>query len=243
MQRIAIGIITITILVLLGIFVLPKFFGTEEKMSVPESSRELPAGLARQPTLIPDVPFTPQAPLGNWEDERQQSGCEEAAALMAMRWVQGRGLTLAEAEREILAISDYELNTYGEFHDLSAQDFINRIFKGYFNYDNVRVQYGSKKDDITRELSRGNLVLVPTNGQKLNNPYYKLPGPLQHMLVIRGYDPATKEFITNDPGTKRGELFRYPENVVMDAVYEYPTGNHEPVSEIQKVMIVVEPDA
>ena len=83
MQRIAIGIITITILVLLGIFVLPKFFGTEEKMSVPESSRELPAGLARQPTLIPDVPFTPQAPLGNWEDERQQAGCEEAAALMA----------------------------------------------------------------------------------------------------------------------------------------------------------------
>jgi len=29
------------------------------------------------------------------------------------------------------------------------------------------------------------------------------------MIVIRGFDPATKEFITNDPGTKRGEFYRY----------------------------------
>ncbi len=193
---------------------------------------------ATQDVLL-DVPFTPQAPFGNWSDIRQQSGCEEAAALMAMRWVKGKSLTLEEAEKEIIAISDFELKTYGHFHDTSAEDLVARIFKGYFKYNNVEVRYDIKATDIRSELDKGNLVLVPANGQKLNNPYYKAPGPLEHMLIIRGYDSKTGEFITNDSGTKKGELYRYSEDIVMEAIYDYPTGYHEPVNGIKKVMIVV----
>ncbi len=189
--------------------------------------------------ILLDVPFTPQAPFGDWSDPKQQSGCEEATALMAMRWVKNQGLSLDEALKEIIAISDYELENYSHFHDTSAQDFVDRIFKGYFKYDNVEVKYDITADDIKAELVKNNLVIVPANGQKLNNPYYVPPGPLEHALVIRGYDPKTEEFITNDSGTKRGELFRYPEQVVMNAIYDYPTGYHEPVPEIRKVMIIV----
>lgn len=191
-----------------------------------------------QGSLMLDVPFTTQAPLGNWGDPRQQNGCEEAAALMAMAWVESEALTPEEAEKEIMAIADYELKNYGHFHDSSAHDLVERVFKGYFGYAKTEVKYDINIEDIKKELAIGNLVLVPANGKILNNPFYTEP-PMEHMVVVRGYDSHTKEFIVNDSGTSRGELFRYVEDILIDAIYDYPTGYHEPVSELKKVMIIV----
>ena len=92
---------------------------------------------------------------------------------------------------------------------------------------------------IISALRDGGVVLVPMNGQKLRNPYFTAPGPERHMLLIRGYDPSTKEFITNDPGTKRGENYRYSEATIIDAILVYPTGHHEPANEDLKGMIIV----
>lgn len=189
-------------------------------------------------SYILDVPFTAQAPLSNWGDSRQQNGCEEAAVLMAMAWVRGKTLRPEEAEKEIIAIADYELENYGHFHDTSAQDLVDQVFKGYFDYGNVEVKYDISAEDIKKELGAGNLVLVPANGKILDNPFYTEP-PIEHMVVVRGYDSNTKEFIVNDSGTSRGELFRYAEDILIDAIYDYPTGYHEPVSELKKVMIIV----
>ena len=41
------------------------------------------------------------------------------------------------------------------------------------------------------------------------------------MLVIRGFDG--KNFITNDPGTKRGKNFKYPYARLMDALHDWPS--------------------
>jgi hypothetical protein len=78
------------------------------------------------------------------------------------------------------------------------------------------------------------------NGQIMHNPYYRAPGPPRHMIVIRGYDPATKQFITNDPGTRNGELYLYDAKVLFEAIRDYPTGYHETIYSIRKTMIVVE---
>lgn len=190
--------------------------------------------------LLDNVPFTRQAPFGNWADERQQDGCEEASVLMAVRWANGQSLTLKEAEKEILAISDFELVQYGGFHDTSVADTVARIFVGYFHFNNAEARYGVSSNDIISELQKGNLVIVPANGQKLNNPNFTYPGPIHHMLVIRGYDPKTDEFITNDPGTRLGEMYKYPVSTMMNAIYDYVTGHNEPVPKIIKAMIVVE---
>lgn len=188
-----------------------------------------------------DVPFTPQAVFGNWDDVRQSNACEEASALMAMRWVEGRNLPLVEAEREVIAISNFELEKYGHFHDTSVEDTVTRIFKDYFKYEGVSVRYNIGVDDIKSELDRGNLVIVPSDGRKLGNPYYTQPGPPLHMLVIRGYDDATREFITNDPGTKRGEAYRYDYRVFENAIADYPSGYNEPGSREKTAMIIVRP--
>ena len=57
--------------------------------------------------------------------------------------------------------------------------------------------------------------------------------------MIRGYDSDKGEFITNDPGTKRGELYRYDQDVLYNAIRDYPSGYHKPITRIEKTMILV----
>ncbi|MFA6306774.1 MAG: C39 family peptidase [Patescibacteria group bacterium] len=189
--------------------------------------------------LLANVPFTAQAPFGDWADQRQQDGCEEASALMAVKWARGQSLTKDEALKEITGISDWLLKKYGEYRDISAQDAVDWIFKDYFNYGKVVLVRDITVNDIIEELAKGNLVITPMNGQIMHNPNYKAPGPPRHMVVVRGYDPAIKEFITNDPGTRLGELYRYDATVFYEAIRDYPTGYHEIIKQIGKDMIVV----
>src|SRR3989338_9613961 len=86
-----------------------------------ESREEDKLGLPEK-VFIENVPFTTQAPFADWEDDRQQDGCEEASVLMAIRWIRGQGITKQEALDEILAMSAYELEKYGSYHDTSAED-------------------------------------------------------------------------------------------------------------------------
>ena len=188
------------------------------------------------------VPFTPQAPLANWKDQRQEDGCEEAVSLMAMAWAKGNEAKTSPAawEKSILELSDFEQEKYGEYRDVTLSDMTAWIFNDYFKYDRVGLKKIASTTDIVNELEKGNIVLAPMNGQKLKNPYFTAPGPLTHMLLLKGYDYKTKEFITNDPGTRRGENYRYPEEIVWGALNVYSTGLHEEISEFKKAVIIVE---
>ncbi len=185
------------------------------------------------------VPFTPQAPLAEWHDSRQQDGCEEASVLMAITWTRGEKLSAQIAKDEILAISDWELNKYQSYVDTSAADTLKRIVLGYFGHQNAEVKSDISLSDIISEINKGRVVLVPADGRKLGNPYFTPPGPERHMLLIRGYDLKTREFITNDPGTKRGEAYRYKEDVLFKAILDYPTGDHVPIEQEKKAMIAI----
>jgi hypothetical protein len=207
----------------------------------------IPEGDAKKKeTMIPitgkillDVPFTSQAPFGDWKDQRQEDGCEESSSLMAVKWARGQSLDKAAALKEITGISDFILKKYGESRDISPQNTIDWIFKDYFGYPNAVVKKDITIADIVNELAKGNLVLTPMNGQLLHNPNFVQPGPPRHMVVIRGYDPDRKVFITNDPGTRNGKLYEYGTQVLFEAIREYPTGYHEPIDKINKTMIVV----
>jgi hypothetical protein len=59
------------------------------------------------------------------------------------------------------------------------------------------------------------------------------------MVLIKGYDPEKQEFITNDPGVSQGESYRYPINIFMDAIRDYPTGDHVPILSVEKDGIIV----
>jgi|GEM_PF-3958427 len=87
---------------------------------------------AKRIDIVVDTPFTAQAPSGHWEDERQQDGCEEAAVLMAMKWVRRETLTAAAAEKTIIDMADWQNERYGGYVNTNAQDTADRLFKGYF---------------------------------------------------------------------------------------------------------------
>lgn len=187
-----------------------------------------------------NVPFIAQAPLGNWDDPRQQNGCEEASLLMAMGWITGERFTAAENEKRITDFADWQIARYGYSTDTNADDTA-KLMREYLKYANVRVVHDISTEDIKKELANGNLVLVPANGQRLGNPNFTPPGPLTHMFPVLGYDAATDEFITNDPGTRRGAGYRYASFAVENALQDYPTGvTHGYQVPGKTAMIVVE---
>ncbi|MDP2647880.1 MAG: C39 family peptidase [Candidatus Yanofskybacteria bacterium] len=190
--------------------------------------------------VLLNVPFMAQSPLGNWSDPRQQDACEEASLLMAYHWATGEPIgSLQESEAEIIAFAEYQIERYGHAIDTSAADTV-KLMKEYLEYSKVRLVYDITLADIKTELAKGNLVIVPALGRELPNPNFTPPGPLRHMFVIIGYDDSRQQFITNDPGTRQGKGFRYAYSVMEDAFFDYPTGRHEPLTEMRRAMIVVE---
>ncbi len=222
----------------------------EKKINLPTKEEpppviNIPEQVSSAKTVVMDtekmqsVPFTSQAPRGQWSTAMFQDACEEASVLMAYAWTQGQTkLTAHEVDRDIRAMSAWEIKRFGQDVDLSPEDTA-VLMREYWKWQNVSVQDGISKQDIINVLYDGAVVIVPTNGKALKNPFFTDGGPAEHMLVIIGYDPKQKQFITNDPGTKYGAGYRYDENVLYGAIRAYPTGDHLPIVGVRKAMIVV----
>lgn len=183
------------------------------------------------------VPFTSQAPSGDWSNPRFQDGCEEASALMAMAWVQGREVDISNAEAEILELSFFAEKEHGEYRDQSIDDTA-RLIRDFYKYKNYEIKEGTIEDVISA-LQGNHLVIMPFNGQKLGNPFFTPPGPINHMALVHAYDETTGEFVVNDPGTRNGRNYKYKKEIIDQAWREFPTGYHEEILEEKKRMIVV----
>lgn len=164
------------------------------------------------------VPFTSQAPHANWDLDHNEF-CEEAAVLMAGRYFQGREIeNKDDAEAALQRIKQWQLENLGFYYDTTAAETA-KILEGLYDLK-VELKSNPTIDDIKRALALNKLVIVPAAGRELGNPNYTPPGPIYHMLLIRGY---TKDgmFITNDAGTRRGEEFVFSQSVVMNAIHDW----------------------
>ena len=159
---------------------------------------------------------------------------------MAVYWAQGKGLSTETARREIVAMAAYQSERFGEYRDTSAADTLARLVQGYLGYDKAVLRLDVNLADIIDVVTAGKVVIVPAAGRDLGNPNFVSPGPLHHALLVHGYDEATREFITHDPGTRNGENYRYDEWVLYAAIRDYPSGYHEDWPSVKKNVIVVE---
>lgn len=190
--------------------------------------------LQPQSVNIP-VPFTSQAPHEIW-DGLHQEACEEAAVLQAASyWLGVESLSADQAEQELQALVALELANFGFFEDTDTLQTA-QLISDYYDFSKIDVYFDISLDQIKTELATGYPVIVPTAGQQLNNPYFRNPGPIYHMLVIRGYNQD--QFITNDNGTKRGEGYLYDQNVLFAAIHDWNNGEIESGA---KTMIVIRP--
>lgn len=192
------------------------------------------------PIILPssfnlNVPFTSQAPLANW-DAIFKEACEEAASLMVHYYYQNKIFTPEIATAEILKMVDWQNKSFSGHFDLTAKETAQMI-REYFAYNGVEVIDNPDIDLIKWHIACGRPIIVPAAGQQLNNPYFRTPGPIYHMLVIKGYTET--QFITNDPGTKHGEDFLYDYSIVMNALHDW---NKADILKGERRILVVYPD-
>lgn len=167
-----------------------------------------------------NVPFTSQAPTGNWALPWNDA-CEEASLLMVDYYYQDRNMHLKETTEKILAdmVNWQENNWQGHFN-LTLEDLDKYIKENNYDYDTEIIE-DLDLDKIKKYLNEGSPIIVPANGKKLENPYFRNGGPEYHMLVIKGYIEEDKKIITNDPGTRMGENFLYDYDSIIYAIADW----------------------
>src|SRR3989344_5667894 len=172
-------------------------------------------------TVFHAVPSIVQAPTGKWSDSRLRDGCEEASILMVMLWAQGRGVTAAEAEAEILGMAQFEKDVMIGFHNDTSADDTARLMREYYGFANLSVQKNISAQHIKEALSGGSIAIVPLNISAFGRKYYK-NSVTRHTVVVAGYDEASQTFIINDP------LFWTPRRIkekdLQNALRNYTSG-------------------
>jgi len=155
-------------------------------------------------SIFLSVPYTRQAPFSIW-DALHEDACEEASIIMVRHYLEKSGIESKQAaDNEITDLVSYqEKNGYGI--SISLEQLL-AISREYYGVDGYIIRDASI-DNIKRELTAGNPIIMPFAGKLLPNPYFRNGGPIYHMLVVIGYDD--KNFITNDPGTMKGDGMKY----------------------------------
>jgi hypothetical protein len=184
--------------------------------------------------ILIDVPFTSQAPFGKW-DVYHEEACEEASLLMVAYFVKNKKLTPAVAEKELQALIAYEIENTKKYEDSTAEEVV-RLGAQYCGLKNLRVIYDFSREDLKKYLAQGSPIIIPAAGRLLGNPNFTPPGPLYHNLVLIGYENDT--IITNDPGTRKGEKYRYNIETLYGAIHDFP-GDKNQIEKGRKAMVVL----
>jgi len=163
------------------------------------------------------VPFAMQAPFSNW-DMPYQEMCEEAALVLTAKYYNKEPLDKNIMDQELKKIRDWESDKWGIYTDSTAAE-IKEMGESIYNL-NIVISEDVSVENIKNNLRKNYLVLVPTAGRELHNPYFKQPGPLYHILVLRGFNETN--FIANDVGIGKGEAYQYKFQTVINATHDLP---------------------
>lgn len=185
--------------------------------------------------ILIDVPFTTQAPFANW-DEYHEEACEEASLVMIKYFLNKKELNPEIAEKEIQNLIQFQIEKYGDYKDSSVEKLV-RLGREFYGIKNLKVVYDFPKDDLKKYLSFGRPIIIPAAGKSLKNPNFKLPGPIYHNLVLTGYDKNM--IITNDPGTRKGQGYKYDVDTLYGAIHDFP-GQKSDITKGRKAMIIIE---
>lgn len=172
--------------------------------------------------------FASQAPYGDWS-EPWQNACEEAAIIIVKHYLDLSPLDKVQMHNQILELVEWQNQNWGGNRNLDSQTTL-LMAKSFYGL-NGEVIYDYDANKIKQFIVSGVPVIIPADGRALENPNFKNGGPEYHMLVIKGYNSS--QFITNDPGTRLGEGYLYPYDIVLNSV-KNPSGRSKSVIVLYK---------
>jgi hypothetical protein len=197
------------------------------------------SNVAYASTLL-DVPFTTQAPLGEWGDPRQMDGCEETSIVMAMMWAQGITLIPEDIRLYITGMSDYQHYFLGYYQDSSADDTA-RLMTDFFGYpsSNIVVRHNIGLLDIKSALDSGQLVIAPINPRIISTKYFNRY-TINHTVVVVGYDDTRNTMIIHDPLHSWGGNLHIAQDIFENSLANYESGQYHKVGGYrEKSMITI----
>jgi len=170
------------------------------------------------------VPYTSEIPNGAWV-KPWNNACEEASIVMVDEFYHGIKTTRLTRQRAMTLMQPiflWEDKNFGYNADADAAE-IARIINETTPFK-ATIKYQPTLDDIKQELAQGHPVISLHYGFGLKNPLipFRHSGSSYHVMVLKGYDDTTKEFIVNDPGNDKSGLdFRYPYATIMDTLHDF----------------------
>jgi hypothetical protein len=178
-----------------------------------------PAATPLPPSVFIRVPYTPQAPNGNWDATHQQY-CEAAATLMVGRYFRGERqqvMAPAEAERAMGQIVAYERDTFPGVIDLKLEQM---ALVGTYFYDLKPSIRPATLEAVRQSLAAGLPVIIPVMTHGAPGAQKIAPGfgarDVYHVILLVGYDQS--KVYANDAGFVSGQNWGYTWDVLQAAM-------------------------
>jgi len=165
-----------------------------------------------------EVPFTSQAPAGNWS-EPWQNACEETSIYMVSSFYAGDEIKQAEAIKRLREIFAVKAGDFKISQDESLQTIADLIDTLELPWK-THIVYDPTIDDLKTELTLNNPIIVPVYAPALSSIYPIASGADYHVIVLTGYDDSDGVFIINDPGTSNGKGIRIYYETFMSAIHD-----------------------
>jgi Peptidase_C39 like family len=182
-----------------------------------QSTDQVPVNLPS--AVILPVPFTSQAPLGNWA--QRQHTCEEASLLMVDRYLHGdHSGALIDPRTADAGIN--QITGWKPAVDLTTTQ-VGQVAQKYMGWGYEVLP--SDRLHMKQQLALGRPLIVGVRTHGLGNPnypgyysHYEQPAwSVSHYLVVVGYDQSDS-FVLNDPGLTRGHGYHIKYDQLMHAI-------------------------
>jgi hypothetical protein len=172
-----------------------------------------PSPPAPGPSAVLQVPYTVQAPNGNWKVF--ENACEEDVLLMYHGYLEGDHrdeIPPGEADPALRAMEQWQVSNWGADRDLTL-DKTGQFAQAYYHYKYQVME--ATPDNIKRQVSAGHPVIIPVMTHSLENHFYG-PQTVYHEVLIKGYTDGG--IVTNDGGVQQGKNWFYSWNIMFQAI-------------------------
>jgi hypothetical protein len=210
--------------------------------SVDQGSPPSPAPLPER--LLLQVPYTTQAPAGNWA--QRQHTCEEAnLTMLSAYWQRDPSVVIDPhaADTTISALVSWQVQQWGSKNDLTDTR-LGELAKQYYGYGYMLVP--NTPQAVREQIAAGHPLIAGVRTHGLGNPNY--PGysshfeeqgwSVSHYVLVIGYD--TDGVWLNDPGITKGRGYHISWAQLAHAIDDLT--QHEPALSEGQVLLVVGPE-